>query len=234
MIRRGRLEHLPALLHFAHVDVDRAVGIKHLRKGIGFEVCAGVGDRTVGRGELDDRYARGAQRQSSAGGEDVVGIHAQLQQISYGILNAHVVHQHMRRGGIVRFVQRHAHGFHACERIAGEIARVAVRAVPALDFDRHVQHRRAGGIAHVEGGTIDRERLNRRTNRHLELIGAVQLLLLYRLTAAADHSYELARMPVQHRRRGLRLHHRQIFAAAQRGLRGGIVCVAHAGIARPV
>ena len=41
-------------------------------------------------------------------------------------------------------------------------------------------------------------------------------------------------MPVDHRCGGLGLHHGQIFAAAQRGLGGGIVGVAHCGILGPV
>ena len=131
-------------------------------------------------------------------------------------------------------VDSHAHGLHAGEGVAGEVVGVAVRAVPVCNLNGQVQHRRARRVAHVEGRAVDRQRLQRRAHRHLQLIGAVELLLLHGLAAPAHHGHQLAGVPVDHRCCGLGLHHGQVLAAAQRGLGGGVVGIAHGRVLGPV
>ena len=127
-----------------------------------------------------------------------------------------------------------AHALHAGEAAALEVVGIARLADPALDGDGQVHDRRAGGVAHVECRAVHRQRLDGRAHGHVVLVGAIQLLALHRLVAAAHDGDQLARVPVHHRRGALGLHHRQILAAAQGGLGGAVVGVAHGRVLAPV
>lgn len=207
-IRSRGLEDLMAILLLVHIHDDIAVAVQNTGEGERLLIDTLIGDGSEGDSHLHGRDAGRTERQTEGVSVDVLIRNAHQVQIFDRAGNADIGHQNLRRSGVVAVPKGTAEALRAFITAAAVVLGPGILAagiLPAGNRNRHVVGNRSRGSAQVDGGRIDRQRLDGGADGHGHAAGAIKRLSGGRLITAADDGFQFAGAVIEYTGGCLRL-----------------------------